>query len=48
MKAKHDSGEAGQWARLGYWPADVADGKIELRTTAGDANVSGIEIWRQR
>ncbi|HEX7900076.1 MAG TPA: PA14 domain-containing protein [Planctomycetota bacterium] len=47
VREKHNSGSAGQWARLGPWPVDVADGKIELRTTGpADANLSGLEIWR--
>ena len=48
VKEKHNSGPTGHWERLGPWPVDVVDGKIELRTTPGDANVSGLEIWRQR
>jgi hypothetical protein len=47
VREKYNSGSAGQWARLGPWPVDVADGKVELRTTGpADANLSGLELWR--
>ncbi len=46
VRERYSSGSAGHWEKLGPWPVDVADGKIELRTTTGDANLSGLEIWR--
>lgn len=46
VQAKHSSGPAGHWERLGPWPVEVADGRIELRASGGEAHFSGIEIWR--
>ncbi len=43
---RFSSGNAGRWDRLGPWRVDVADGTIEVRATRGDANFSGIEVWR--
>jgi hypothetical protein len=48
VKEKHNSGDPGRWERVGPWTVDVADGRIEFRCTQGDANVSGLEIWRIR
>lgn len=45
MKA-YSSGEAGHWDRLGPWPASVTTGLLEVRASAGDANFSGLEIWK--
>ncbi len=41
----HRFAGAGDWARLGPWPAEGADGKIEV-ASRGFAHFSGIEIWR--
>lgn len=48
VKERHNSGGPGHWERLGPWTVDVTDGRIELRCGAGDANISGIEVWRVR
>jgi hypothetical protein len=45
MKAYH-SGEGGHWDRLGPWPASVTSGTLEVRASAGDANFSGLEVWK--
>ena len=45
MKGYH-SGEAGHWDRLGPWPAIVTNGTLEVRSTGGDANFSGLEVWK--
>src|SRR5687768_3699014 len=42
------SGSAGQWQRLGPWPVRVSDGRIELTSLGGHANLSGIEIWKDK
>jgi hypothetical protein len=42
----YNSGPPGHWDRLGPWTVDVSDGTIELKTSGGDANLSGIEVWR--
>lgn len=46
MKA-YNSGAAGHWERLGPWTAAVgADGVLQVHSTGGDANFSGLEIWK--
>ncbi len=40
------SGPAGRWRKLGPWTTAVSNGKIEISCSPGDANLSGIEIWR--
>jgi hypothetical protein len=42
----YNSGAAGHWDRLGPWPAAVTTGLLEVRSTGGDANFSGLEIWK--
>ncbi len=42
----YSSGEPGHWDRLGPWPASVTTGTLEVRSTGGDANFSGLEIWK--
>jgi hypothetical protein len=41
----HRFGALGEWARLGPWAVEVADGKIELTAPKGTAHVSGVEVW---
>ncbi|GAA3995360.1 hypothetical protein GCM10022408_02250 [Hymenobacter fastidiosus] len=45
--ANHTSGAAGRWDRLGPFTASVTDGTINVATSGGDANLSGVEIWKQ-
>jgi hypothetical protein len=40
------SGREGQWRRLGPWITTVTGGTIEITSSGGAANFSGIEIWR--
>ena len=48
VKKGHNSGTAGRWEKLGPWPVAVTDnGVIEIRTAGGDANLSGLEIWKK-
>jgi chitinase len=47
VQSNYNSGSAGHWDRLGPFTANVTDGTINLNTTGGDANLSGIEIWKQ-
>ena len=42
----YDSGQEGQWRRLGPWITTVTDGTIEIRSRGGAANFSGIEVWK--
>jgi hypothetical protein len=40
------SGQEGQWQRLGPWMVTVTDGTIEITSSGGAANFSGIEVWK--
>ncbi|MFO0816940.1 MAG: PSD1 and planctomycete cytochrome C domain-containing protein [Pirellulales bacterium] len=44
--ARHNSGRAGHWDKLGPWHVQPQDGKIIISSQGGAANFSGIEIWR--
>ncbi len=46
--ANHDSGPGGTWHRLGPWHTLPREGAIELTSTGGAANWSGLEIWPGR
>lgn len=39
-----NSEEVGKWSKMGPYLVNVRDGKIEIITVGGDANISGIEI----
>jgi hypothetical protein len=41
------SGAAGSWKKLGPYPVSPTDGTVSITTAGGDANVSGIELWRR-
>ena len=46
--AKFQSGKAGQWKKLGPWPAEAKEGLLTIAARAPDhgaANFSGVEIW---
>lgn len=36
----------GQWQRIGPFSATIADGSINVTTSGGLPNLSGIEVWR--
>ena len=40
------SGYGGRWQKLGPFQASITDGTINLSTTGGAANFSGVEVWR--
>jgi hypothetical protein len=42
----YNSGAAGHWDRLGPWTALVTNGTLQIHSTGGDANFSGIEVWK--
>jgi hypothetical protein len=44
---RHYSGVKGEWRRLGPWTRRISDGSIEVSTSGGAANISGIEVWRK-
>ncbi|NMO16592.1 DUF4038 domain-containing protein [Pyxidicoccus fallax] len=41
------SGNPGQWKRLGPWTVSVMDGALNLATSGGTANLSGIEVYHR-
>ncbi len=41
-----ESGPAGTWQKLGPWYVDITNGSIDVTSTGGAANFSGIELWR--
>ena len=43
---EYDSRGAGIWKKLGPWTTRPVEGKIRLTARGGDANLSGIEVWR--
>ncbi|WP_165821953.1 Ig-like domain-containing protein [Hymenobacter edaphi] len=47
VRAGFNSGAAGSWQRVGPFTANVTNGTISVATSGGDANLSGIEIWKQ-
>jgi Secretion system C-terminal sorting domain len=46
VQANFNSGTTGAWRKLGPYPVTISDGAINLSVVGGDANLSGIEIWR--
>ena len=47
VERDYHSGPPGRWRRLGPWITTVGNGKITITASGGDANFSGIEIWRR-
>jgi hypothetical protein len=43
---RYTSGPAGHWEKLGPWDLTVTDGIIDVAARGGQAEFSGIEIWR--
>jgi len=46
VQSNYASGAGGHWDRLGPWDAHITDGTINVACTAGDANLSGLEVWQ--
>jgi hypothetical protein len=46
VQSNYSSGSGGHWDKLGPWTTDVSDGTIQITCSAGDANLSGLEVWR--
>ncbi|HEX7897451.1 MAG TPA: LamG-like jellyroll fold domain-containing protein [Planctomycetota bacterium] len=47
VQANYASGAGGHWDRLGPWTRDILDGTVNVSCSAGDANLSGLEVWRE-
>ena len=41
-----NSGKGGTWQKLGPWKVEVKDGTLDLTSSGGHANLSGVEIWK--
>ncbi len=46
VRTGYSTGSAGHWERLGPFVAAVTDGTLNVATSGGNVNVSGIEVWR--
>jgi hypothetical protein len=46
VRENYVSGAKGHWEKLGPWKCEISDGIIEIKATKGDANFSGVEVWR--
>lgn len=46
VQSNYSSGSGGHWDRLGPWNVHITDGSIDVACTAGDANLSGLEVWQ--
>ncbi|HEX6223084.1 MAG TPA: putative Ig domain-containing protein, partial [Chryseolinea sp.] len=40
-----NSGTTGMWSKLGPYQATITDGAINVTSSGGHANISGIEVW---
>ncbi|TGE29295.1 Ig-like domain-containing protein [Hymenobacter metallicola] len=47
VRSGYNSGSAGKWEKVGPFTANVTDGTLNVTTSGGYANLSGIEVWRQ-
>lgn len=45
VQAGYVSGPAGTWKRLGPWVVTISDGTLDLTTSGGAANLSGLEVF---
>ncbi|MDJ1470513.1 Ig-like domain-containing protein, partial [Xanthocytophaga flava] len=45
VQSNYTSGSAGTWKRLGPFRETIKDNTINVKTSGGYANVSGIEVW---
>ncbi|UOQ96679.1 Ig-like domain-containing protein [Hymenobacter sp. 5317J-9] len=46
VRSGYSTGSAGHWERVGPFTANVTDGTINVGTTGGNVNLSGLEIWK--
>ena len=47
VQSNFNSGPAGTWRKLGPYPVNITDGAINVSSSGGHANFSGIEVWTQ-
>jgi hypothetical protein len=47
VESNYQSGPPGTWRKLGPYPVSVTAGSIELSSSGGASNFSGLEVYRQ-
>jgi chitinase len=47
VRSGYNTGSAGHWEKVGPFAASVTDGTIDVATSGGNVNISGIEVWKQ-
>ena len=47
VESSYQSGPPGTWRKLGPYPVNVSTGSIEMSSSGGAANFSGLEVFRQ-
>jgi NPCBM/NEW2 domain/Domain of unknown function (DUF1929)/Kelch motif len=47
VESNYQSGPAGTWRKLGPYPINVTAGSIEMSSSGGAANFSGLEVYRR-
>jgi len=45
VQSNFNSGSAGTWTKLGPYPVNITDGAINVSSSGGQGNFSGIEVW---
>ncbi|MBX0290431.1 hypothetical protein K3G63_08275 [Hymenobacter sp. HSC-4F20] len=45
--SNHNTGSAGSWSKVGPFAVTVTNGTIQLTSSGGDLNLSGVEVWRK-
>jgi chitinase len=46
MRSGYNTGSAGHWERVGPFTASVTDGTLNVATSGGNVNLSGLEVWK--
>ncbi|RSK49836.1 PKD domain-containing protein [Hymenobacter rigui] len=46
VQANYNSGPAGTWRKLGPFDVSVSTGQLQLTTSGGTCNLSGLEVWQ--
>jgi hypothetical protein len=46
VRSGYNTGSAGHWERVGPFTASVSDGTLNVATSGGNVNLSGLEVWK--
>jgi glucose/arabinose dehydrogenase len=46
VQANYVSGSAGAWKKLGPYRTTITDGTLNIASSGGHANLSGLEVWK--